>query len=170
MRLHSLFSFTAVSGVALAIGCSSSGSTVDGQIRDSDSESTRGSANGASGSDDGIGLAQAFTEVDNGFESDDPRGSAAADGMRGAPVPMMRSAANSASGANNVANSAADAAGDSWLDSAAAARAVEREVLPFVARGRITVPIAATYPLEQAAVAYDSFRGGGKLGKIVLLP
>ena len=53
---------------------------------------------------------------------------------------------------------------------AVASRAVEREVLPFVARGKITVPIAATYPFEEVNVAYDSFRGKGKLGKIVLLP
>ncbi|MET0455691.1 MAG: zinc-binding dehydrogenase [Mycobacterium sp.] len=51
-----------------------------------------------------------------------------------------------------------------------AARAVEREVLPFLAKGKITVPIADTYPLDDAARAYDSFRGRGKLGKIVLLP
>jgi len=50
-----------------------------------------------------------------------------------------------------------------------AARAVEREVLPFVASGKITVPITATYPLDEAAAAYDAFAGGGKLGKIVLL-
>lgn len=50
-----------------------------------------------------------------------------------------------------------------------AARAVEREVLPNVASGKITVPVAATYPMEEATAAYDSFRGGGKLGKIVLL-
>jgi NADPH:quinone reductase len=53
---------------------------------------------------------------------------------------------------------------------AAAARAVEREVLPFVANGTITVPIAATYPLDEATAAYDAFRGRGKLGKLVLIP
>ena len=30
------------------------------------------------------------------------------------------------------------------------------------------MPIAATYPLEQAPAAYDRFAAGGKLGKIVL--
>ncbi len=55
-------------------------------------------------------------------------------------------------------------------DKADAARAVEREVLPFVASGKITVLIAAAYPLDEAITAYDSFRGKGKLGKIVLLP
>lgn len=54
-------------------------------------------------------------------------------------------------------------------DKAVATRAVEKEVLPFVARGRITVPVAATYPLDEATAAYDSFQGRGKLGKIVLL-
>jgi NADPH:quinone reductase len=49
-------------------------------------------------------------------------------------------------------------------------RAVEREVLQLVASGRITVPIAATYSLDDATTAYDAFRGRGKLGKIVLLP
>jgi NADPH:quinone reductase len=51
-----------------------------------------------------------------------------------------------------------------------AARAVEREVLPLVTSGRITVPIAATYSFDEATTAYDAFRGRGKLGKIVLLP
>jgi NADPH:quinone reductase-like Zn-dependent oxidoreductase len=32
----------------------------------------------------------------------------------------------------------------------------------------LTVPVAATFPLEQAAAAYDRFAAGGKLGKIVL--
>jgi hypothetical protein len=30
------------------------------------------------------------------------------------------------------------------------------------------VPIAATYPLEEAPAAYDRFAAGGKLGKIML--
>ena len=53
---------------------------------------------------------------------------------------------------------------------ATAARAVEREVLPFVASGKIIVPIAATYPLDQAAAAYEAFSKSGKFGKIVLIP
>ncbi|MDO9407584.1 zinc-binding dehydrogenase [Patulibacter sp.] len=53
-------------------------------------------------------------------------------------------------------------------EKAAAARRIEREVLPLVARGAITVPVAASYPLDDAAAAYDHFTGGGKLGKIVL--
>src|SRR5438270_3033064 len=53
-------------------------------------------------------------------------------------------------------------------DKAMTARAVERSVLPLLAAGAVTVPIAATYPLEQAVEAYDRFAAGGKLGKIVL--
>ena len=52
---------------------------------------------------------------------------------------------------------------------AATARAVERSVLPFIADGQVTVPVAATFPLEQAQSAYDRFAAGGKHGKIVLL-
>lgn len=52
---------------------------------------------------------------------------------------------------------------------AAAARAVERSVLPFLASGAIKVPIAATFGLEQAEEAYERFVAGGKFGKVVLL-
>jgi putative PIG3 family NAD(P)H quinone oxidoreductase len=53
-------------------------------------------------------------------------------------------------------------------EKATAARAVERSVLPLIASGAVRVPIAATYPLEEAPSAYDHFAGGGKLGNIVL--
>jgi putative PIG3 family NAD(P)H quinone oxidoreductase len=53
-------------------------------------------------------------------------------------------------------------------EKALAARAVERSVLPLLDSGGVRVPIAATYPLEQADQAYQHFAGGGKLGKIVL--
>ncbi|MBF6621499.1 MAG: zinc-binding dehydrogenase [Patulibacter sp.] len=53
-------------------------------------------------------------------------------------------------------------------EKAAATRAVEREVLPLVERGLITVPVAATFPIDDAAAAYARFAAGGKLGKIVL--
>jgi NADPH:quinone reductase len=53
-------------------------------------------------------------------------------------------------------------------EKATAARRLEREVLPLIARGEVTVPIAATFPLAEAAAAYDRFAAGGKLGKIVL--
>ena len=54
-------------------------------------------------------------------------------------------------------------------EKALTARAMERSVLPLLASGAVRVPIAATYPLEQAGQAYDHFAAGGKLGKIVLL-
>ena len=49
-----------------------------------------------------------------------------------------------------------------------AARLLERSVLPLIDSGAVKVPVHATYPLEQAAEAYDAFAAGGKLGKIVL--
>ena len=53
-------------------------------------------------------------------------------------------------------------------DKALTARAVERSVLPLLASGAVRVPIAATYPLQDAEAAYEHFAAGGKLGKIVL--
>ena len=53
-------------------------------------------------------------------------------------------------------------------EKALTARAMERSVLPLLEAGLIDVPVAATYPLEQAEQAYDRFAAGGKLGKIVL--
>jgi NADPH2:quinone reductase len=53
-------------------------------------------------------------------------------------------------------------------EKAETARAVEREVLPHLESGAVTVPIAATFPLDQAEAAYDAFAAGGKLGKIIL--
>jgi NADPH:quinone reductase len=52
---------------------------------------------------------------------------------------------------------------------ALATRAVERSVLPALASGELTVPVAATFPLQRVADAYERFRAGGKLGKVVLL-
>lgn len=54
-------------------------------------------------------------------------------------------------------------------EKAAVARRIERHVLPVLARGALTVPLAATFPLSQPAQAYEQFSSGGKLGKIVLL-
>ena len=54
-------------------------------------------------------------------------------------------------------------------DKAAAARLVERNVLPGFASGDLSVIVAAEYPLEQAQEAYERFRAGGKLGKLVLV-
>ena len=43
-------------------------------------------------------------------------------------------------------------------------------MLPLFERGALRVPVAATFPLERAAEAYDAFAAGGKLGKIVITP
>jgi NADPH:quinone reductase-like Zn-dependent oxidoreductase len=53
-------------------------------------------------------------------------------------------------------------------EKALTARAMERHVLPLFERGALTVPVAATFPLEAVAEAYARFAAGGKLGKIVL--
>jgi NADPH2:quinone reductase len=53
-------------------------------------------------------------------------------------------------------------------EKALTARAMERSVLPLLVQGAVTVPVAAKYPLGEAAQAYEHFQGGGKLGKIVL--
>jgi NADPH:quinone reductase-like Zn-dependent oxidoreductase len=54
-------------------------------------------------------------------------------------------------------------------DKASAARAVEHHVVPLLADGRIRVPVEATFPMSDAAPAYERFSAGGKLGKLVLL-
>ena len=51
---------------------------------------------------------------------------------------------------------------------AAAARAVEASVLPLFEAGRLTVPVAAVFPLAHAAEGYERFAAGGKFGKVVL--
>jgi len=53
-------------------------------------------------------------------------------------------------------------------DKAQAARLVERHVLPGFASGDLSVPVTSSFPLKDAAAAYDRFKEGGKLGKIVL--
>ena len=55
-------------------------------------------------------------------------------------------------------------------EKALTARALERHVLPLFERGALRVPVAATYPLDAVAEAYERFTAGGKLGKIVLEP
>jgi NADPH:quinone reductase len=47
-------------------------------------------------------------------------------------------------------------------------RGVEQAVLPGFASGDLSVFVAATYPLDQVAEAYERFQAGRKLGKIVL--
>ncbi len=53
-------------------------------------------------------------------------------------------------------------------EKALTARAMERSVLPLFQSGALRVPIAATYPLDDAAEAYERFAAAGKLGKVVL--
>jgi NADPH2:quinone reductase len=53
-------------------------------------------------------------------------------------------------------------------EKAIATRLVEKAVLPGFVSGDLSVPVAATYPLDRVAEAYDRFKAGGKLGKIVL--
>jgi NADPH:quinone reductase len=48
-------------------------------------------------------------------------------------------------------------------------RRLEKEVLPLFEAGELTVPVAATFPLDDAEAAYERFAAGGKLGKIVFL-
>jgi NADPH:quinone reductase-like Zn-dependent oxidoreductase len=43
------------------------------------------------------------------------------------------------------------------------------DVLPLLADGRVTVPVEATFPLDDAQGAYDSFAAGGKFGKLVIV-
>jgi NADPH:quinone reductase-like Zn-dependent oxidoreductase len=53
-------------------------------------------------------------------------------------------------------------------EKALAARLLERSVLPLIANGAVKPLVHETYPLQDAAEAYDAFAAGGKLGKIVL--
>lgn len=53
-------------------------------------------------------------------------------------------------------------------DKAAATAAVERDLLPALSTGRLSVHVEATYPLSAVNDAYAHFGAGGKLGKIVL--
>jgi NADPH:quinone reductase-like Zn-dependent oxidoreductase len=55
-------------------------------------------------------------------------------------------------------------------EKALTARCVERSVIPGFVSGDLSVPVAASYPLDDVADAYERFQAGGKLGKIVLLP
>jgi NADPH:quinone reductase len=55
------------------------------------------------------------------------------------------------------------------IDKAVAAREVATDVVPLLAAGRLRVPVAATFPMHQAAAAYEAFATGGKFGKVVLV-
>jgi NADPH:quinone reductase len=54
-------------------------------------------------------------------------------------------------------------------EKAAVARKVEEHVLPLLAEGRLTVPVAEEFPLAEAERAYDYFAASGKVGKVVLV-
>lgn len=51
---------------------------------------------------------------------------------------------------------------------AVAARLVERQVLPLVASGRLSVPVQQVFAMKDVDAAYSRFAAGGKFGKIVL--
>jgi NADPH2:quinone reductase len=53
-------------------------------------------------------------------------------------------------------------------DKAAAARLVEQRVLPGFVSGDLSVFVAETFPLDDVAAAYERFRAGAKLGKVVV--
>lgn len=53
-------------------------------------------------------------------------------------------------------------------EKALASRRVEHELLPLFASGELHVPVAQTFPLQDAAAAYERFTAGAKVGKIVL--
>jgi putative PIG3 family NAD(P)H quinone oxidoreductase len=50
-----------------------------------------------------------------------------------------------------------------------AARRVEANVLPAFEDGRFRLPVDRTFPMAEAAAAYEHFATGGKVGKVVLL-
>lgn len=53
-------------------------------------------------------------------------------------------------------------------EKALVARLLEHEVLPLFDAGKLRVPVAETFPLDEALAAYERFAAGGKLGKIVI--
>ncbi len=53
-------------------------------------------------------------------------------------------------------------------DKAAIAQAVEKNVLPLLASGRVKPPIDSTFPLAQASAAHARMESGKHIGKIVL--
>ena len=48
-------------------------------------------------------------------------------------------------------------------------RRLERHVLPLFDAGELRVPVAARFGLDDAPEAYERFREGGKLGKVVVV-
>jgi NADPH:quinone reductase-like Zn-dependent oxidoreductase len=56
------------------------------------------------------------------------------------------------------------------VDKAVVAGEVAHHLVPLLASGRLRVPIAAAFPMREAAAAYESFATAGKFGKVVLIP
>jgi NADPH2:quinone reductase len=54
-------------------------------------------------------------------------------------------------------------------DKADVVERLRQHVLPLLADGRVTVPVHATFPLEDAESGYEAFAAGGKFGKLVLI-
>ena len=54
-------------------------------------------------------------------------------------------------------------------EKACVAAGVRNDLLGLLETGDLTVPVEATFPLDEAEAAYARFEAGGKLGKIVLL-
>jgi NADPH:quinone reductase len=54
-------------------------------------------------------------------------------------------------------------------DKALVTQRAEAHAVPLLADGAVRVLIEETYPLKDAAAAYERFAQGGKLGKIVLV-
>ncbi|MDA8296997.1 MAG: zinc-binding dehydrogenase [Actinomycetota bacterium] len=54
-------------------------------------------------------------------------------------------------------------------EKAIVARRVERQVLPLLERQVVRVLVEASYPLDDAAAAYERFTKGAKLGKVLLV-
>jgi NADPH:quinone reductase len=57
----------------------------------------------------------------------------------------------------------------SRYEKAAVAAAMHAHVLPALVAGRLQVPVCDSYPLSEAAVAYQRFGAGSKFGKVVLV-
>jgi NADPH:quinone reductase-like Zn-dependent oxidoreductase len=55
-------------------------------------------------------------------------------------------------------------------DSAAYRDGVRADLLRLAASGRLEVPVAATYPLDQAPAAAEVLQGGHPGGKLALIP
>jgi putative PIG3 family NAD(P)H quinone oxidoreductase len=54
-------------------------------------------------------------------------------------------------------------------DKALVTKRAEAHAVPLLANGSVRVLVEQTFPLKEAAAAYERFREGGKLGKIVLV-